>query len=74
MEYEGSIGLVSTKMIFFIADFHVFELFMAKKHDVSEKKIPSVTRLVRRNLCHAYSDPLKARKLKFWLPKSFRPT
>jgi hypothetical protein len=29
MEYEGSIGLVSIKMIFLIADFHVLGLFMA---------------------------------------------
>jgi hypothetical protein len=31
MEYEGSIGFV----FFFIADFHVLGLFMAKKHDLS---------------------------------------
>jgi hypothetical protein len=43
MEYAGSIGLVSRK----IADFHVLGLFMAKKHDLSEKKIPSVTRRCR---------------------------
>jgi hypothetical protein len=44
MEYEGSIGFVSRKMKFFIADFHVLGLFMAKKHDLSEKKI---------SVCHA---------------------
>jgi hypothetical protein len=33
MEYEGSIGFVSRKMNFFIADSHVLGLFMAKKHD-----------------------------------------
>jgi hypothetical protein len=27
-----------------LADFNVLGLFMAKKHDLSEKKIPSVTR------------------------------
>jgi hypothetical protein len=27
------------KLKFFIADFHVLELFMAKKHDLSDKKI-----------------------------------
>jgi hypothetical protein len=37
MEYEGSIGLVSRKMKIFIADFHVLGLFIAKKHDLSEK-------------------------------------
>jgi hypothetical protein len=39
MEYEGSIGFVSRKMIFFIADIHVLGLFMVKKHDLSKKKI-----------------------------------
>jgi hypothetical protein len=37
MEYEGSIGSVSRKMYFFIADFHVLGLFMAKKPYLSEK-------------------------------------
>jgi hypothetical protein len=37
MEYEGSIGFVSRKMKKFIADFHVLGLFMAKKHDLSDK-------------------------------------
>jgi hypothetical protein len=32
------------KFKFFIADFHVLGLFMAKKHVLGEKKIPSVTR------------------------------
>jgi hypothetical protein len=44
MEYEGSIGLVMGKMKKNIADFQVFGLCMAKKHDLSEKNIPSVTR------------------------------
>jgi hypothetical protein len=35
MEYEGSIGLVTEKMIFF-ADFHVAVLFMAQKHDLTD--------------------------------------
>jgi hypothetical protein len=48
MEYEGSIGLVSMKIKKIIADFHVLGLFMAKKHDLSEKKFPYVT---RRGLC-----------------------
>jgi hypothetical protein len=56
----------------YIADFHVLELFMAEKHDLSEKKIRLSRAVVRRNLFHAYSLPLNARKLKFWL--SFRPT
>jgi hypothetical protein len=38
MEYEGSIGYVSRKMKKNIADFHVLGLFIAKKHDLSEKK------------------------------------
>jgi hypothetical protein len=49
MEYEGSIDFVSRKMNIFIADFHVLGLFMAKKHDLSEKKFPYVT---RRGRCH----------------------
>jgi hypothetical protein len=44
MEYEGSIGLVSRKMKKIIADFHVLGLFIAKKHDLSEKKF---------SVCHA---------------------
>jgi hypothetical protein len=36
-------------------DFHVLGLFMARKHNKSEKKIPSVTRRWTQNLCHAYS-------------------
>jgi hypothetical protein len=37
MEYEGSIGFVSRKIKKNIADVHVLGLFMAKKHDLSEK-------------------------------------
>jgi hypothetical protein len=44
MEYERSIVLVSRKMKKIIADFHVLGLFMAKKHDMSEKPI---------SVCHA---------------------
>jgi hypothetical protein len=44
MEYEGSFGFESRKMKKIIADFHVLGLFMAKKHDLSEKKI---------SVCHA---------------------
>jgi hypothetical protein len=44
MEYEGSLGFVSRKMIFFISDFNVLGIFMAKKHDLSEKKF---------SVCHA---------------------
>jgi hypothetical protein len=43
MEYEKSIGSVMRK-IFFIADFHVLGLFMAKKHDFNDKK---------NSVCHA---------------------
>jgi hypothetical protein len=39
MEYEGSIGFVMRN-----ADFHVLGLFMAKKHDLSDKK---------NSVCHA---------------------
>jgi hypothetical protein len=44
MEYEVSIGLVSKKCKFFIADFHVLGLFMTENHDLSDKKISA---------CHA---------------------
>jgi hypothetical protein len=43
MEYEGSIGFVMGKINFFIADFHVLGLFMAKKHDLSDKKLSGPT-------------------------------
>jgi hypothetical protein len=42
MEYEGIIDIVTWN--FFIADFHVLGLFIAKKHDLSEKK---------NSVCHA---------------------
>jgi hypothetical protein len=35
---EGSIGFVSEKMKKKVEIFHVFGLFIAKKHDLSEKK------------------------------------
>jgi hypothetical protein len=63
--------------IFFITDFHVLGLFMAKKHDLSGKKIPSVKRRCRcrwKNLSRHVSVPMEARKLKFWLPLFFGPT
>jgi hypothetical protein len=46
MEYEGSIGLVSKKMKKKFADSHVLGLFMAKKHDLSEKKKFRLSRAV----------------------------
>jgi hypothetical protein len=60
-----------------IADFHVLVVFIgkSKKRDLSDKKISFVTRRCRlHNFCEAYSLPLKARKLKFWLLKSLGPT
>jgi hypothetical protein len=51
-----------------VGNFHVLGLFIAKKHDLSEKKI---------SVCQAplplNATPLKARKLKFRLPESFAP-
>jgi hypothetical protein len=44
MEYEESIGSVEKN-----ADFHVLEIFIAKKHDLSEKKF---------SVCHAPLSPL----------------
>jgi hypothetical protein len=44
MEYERSFGFVSRKIKKIIADFHVLGLFMAKKHDLSDKNF---------SVCHA---------------------
>jgi hypothetical protein len=71
MEYEGSIGFVMRKMKKIIADFHVLGLFMAKKHDLSDKKISFA---VSKICTSPTGSALSARKLKFWLPKSFGPT
>jgi hypothetical protein len=38
MEYEGSIGFVAVKMIFF-AGFHVLGLFIAKKSDAQVGRV-----------------------------------
>jgi hypothetical protein len=76
MEFEGSIGFVSRKKKKNIADFHVLGLFMAKKH-VWAKKIFRLPRAVavERKICDTpTASPLQARKLKFRLPESFRPT
>jgi hypothetical protein len=62
MEYEGSIGFVTKKMKKKIADFHVSGLFIATKHDYSEKKFPAVTRR-----CHC-DTKFVPRPQQFWLP------
>jgi hypothetical protein len=54
--------VLSRKMKKIIAYFHVLGLFIAKKHDLDEKKNFRLSRagagaVVRRNLCHAYSLP-----------------
>jgi hypothetical protein len=62
MEYERSIGFVMRKIKFFIADFHVLGIFMAKKHDLSDNFFPSVTRRCRcltQNLHFTYKLGLK---------------
>jgi hypothetical protein len=71
MEYEESIGFVMRKMKKYLLIF-TLGLFMAKKHVLNDKKIPSVTRRRCRtqNLHFTYS----ARNLKIWLLKSFGPT
>jgi hypothetical protein len=46
MEYEGSIGSVTKKTEKIIADFHVLGLFMAEKHDLSEKQNFRLSRVV----------------------------
>jgi hypothetical protein len=59
-----------------IADFHVLGLFMAKKHDFTNKKFFRLSCAVAvRKICTSPTgSALSARKLKFWLPKSFGPT
>jgi hypothetical protein len=76
MEYEGRIGFVSKKFKKNIADFHVLGLFLAKKHDLSEKKIYRLSRSVAvRKICTLPTGlALSDRKLKFWLPEFFGPT
>jgi hypothetical protein len=56
LEYEGSIGLVTGKMKMCIADFHVLVLIIAKKHYLSDRKFPSVTRRCR---SHKFSPSLQ---------------
>jgi hypothetical protein len=64
MKYEGSIGLVSRKMKKIIADFHVLGLFMAKKHDLREKKNSVCHAPLLDEICLAATEvALKARKL-----------
>jgi hypothetical protein len=65
MEYEGSIGFVMRKIKKIIADFHVLGLFMAKKHDLSDKKI---------SVCHAPLPlplPLNAKFVPHLQPRPF---
>jgi hypothetical protein len=61
-------------MKFFIPDFHVLGLFMAKKHDLCEKNF-HMSRAVpvavadERNICATPTAlTIKPRELKFWLP------
>jgi hypothetical protein len=50
-------------------DFHVSGLFMAKKHDLSEKKILLSRAGAVGKICFDTSlVPMKPRKLKCWLP------
>jgi hypothetical protein len=82
MEYEGSIGLVMRKMKKqFFADFHFLGAIMNKKHDLSVKKfsvchapLPPLSPLLDEICLDATEVALKARKLKFWQPKSFVST
>jgi hypothetical protein len=62
MEYEGSIGLVSRKMIFFTADFHIF---MAQKHDLSKKKFSVCRAVVRKFVSRLQPHPQKLESLNF---------
>jgi hypothetical protein len=67
MEYVGSIGLVTGKMKIFYCWFLRFSTFYGKKHDLSDKKIPSVTRRCRcrRSLFFPHLEP-PPYKLEFW--------
>jgi hypothetical protein len=47
MEYEGSIGLVTEKMKKNYCWFSRFSTFYGKKHDLTDKFFPSVTRRCR---------------------------
>jgi hypothetical protein len=62
----------------FVSSFRLFILFMAKKHDLSEKKFfvcHAPLPLVLDEIClDATEVALKARKLKFWLPEFFVST
>jgi hypothetical protein len=56
-------------------NFHPFVEFLLNYEQLNMRFAPQcAVAVVRRNLCHTYSLPLKARKLKFWLPESFEPT
>jgi hypothetical protein len=55
-----------------IADFHVLGLFMAEN---MIKKIRLSRAVAERKICTSPTgSTIRARKLKFWLPESFRPT
>jgi hypothetical protein len=62
MEYEGSIGFVSGKMKNLFANFYVLGLFMAKKHYLREKQIPSVTRRCKTKFVSSLQPPPRV----FW--------
>jgi hypothetical protein len=57
-----------------IADFHVLGLFMGKKHVLSKKFFPFVTRRCTQIFVTPRTSPSKASKLKFWLLEYFGPT
>jgi hypothetical protein len=62
------------EVLVIITDFHVLGLFIGKKHDLGEKKIP-LSRAVERKICATpIASPLKARKLKYLFSESLRPT
>jgi hypothetical protein len=61
--YEGSIGIVTRKIIFLLLFIVLLGLFMAKKHDLSDKQKFRLSRAVAggtQNLGYAYNLPLKS--------------
>jgi hypothetical protein len=70
--------------IFYLFNFFTLEFsqeiskFQNSEFEVHQSYLFRLSRavaVVRRKLCHAYTaSPLRARKPKFWLPESFRPT
>jgi hypothetical protein len=63
-EYEYLLKIFSFLLATYeIYDFHVLGLFMAQKHDLSKKNLPSVARRCTQICVTPKASPSKARKL-----------